>query len=171
MVASWMIPSAAVSLPRHRAKSGAGETVSMAKTQSYENHTRWLPFFHFFALPVLMINVLNTIRHLYLAPSSGTAFAVLVAAALLAVAFLARTQPLTAQDRLIRLEMRLRLQRLLPAELMARFDELSVKQLIAMRFACDAEMAELVTTVLKDNPDQKTIKKMIKQWVPDHLRV
>lgn len=143
----------------------------MAAVQSYENHTRWLPAFHFFALPVLLLNVLNAIRHLYLAPSRGTAFAVVVAAALLAVCFLARTQALAAQDRLIRLEMRLRLQALLPADLMARFGELTVEQLVGLRFASDGEMAELVSAVLKDNIPQKEIKKRIRQWVPDHVRV
>ena len=143
----------------------------MATVQSYKNHTRWLPPFHFFAVPVLLINLLNTIRHLYLAPSRSTAFAVLVAAAILAACFLARTQALAAQDRLIRLEMRLRLQALLPTDLQARFNDLTVKQLVGLRFAGDAEMADLVRTVLKDNTQQAEIKKMIKQWVPDHVRV
>lgn len=143
----------------------------MAAVQNYQNHTRWLPAFHFFAIPVLLVNVLNAIRHLYLAPSRGTAFAVVVAAALLTVCFLARTQALAAQDRLIRLEMRLRLQALLPADLAARFDELSVKQLVGLRFASDAEMEELVRTVLNEKTEQKEIKKRIRQWVPDHVRV
>ncbi len=143
----------------------------MATVQSYKSHTRWLPAFHFFALPVLLINFLNSIRHVYYGPTRHTAFAVVVAAALLTVCFLARTQAVAAQDRLIRLEMRLRLQALLPADLQARFDDLTVKQLVGLRFAGDAEMADLVRTVLKDNTEQKEIKKMIKQWVPDHVRV
>lgn len=143
----------------------------MADVQTYKNHTRWLPPFHFFALPVLLLHVLNEIRHLYYGPNRSTAFAVIVAAAILAVAFLARTQALTAQDRLIRLEMKLRLAALLPADLMARFSELTVSQLVGLRFASDAEMPDLIRTVLKDNTKQADIKKAIKQWVPDTYRV
>jgi hypothetical protein len=139
--------------------------------QSYKSHTRWLPAFHFFALPVLLVNTINELRHLYLAPSRGTAFAALVAAAILTTCFLARIQALTAQDRLIRLEMRLRLQTLLPAELMARFNDLTVQQLVGLRFASESELPDLVRTVLKDGTKQSEIKKMIKQWVPDRVRV
>ena len=90
---------------------------------------------------------------------------------MLTVAFLARTQALQAQNRLIRLEMRLRLQPLLPADLYARFNDLTVAQLVALRFASDGEMSELVRTVLKDGTKQADIKKMIKQWQPDYVRV
>lgn len=143
----------------------------MADVQSYKNHTRWLPAFHFFAVPVLLINLLNEARHLYAAPSRAAVFAVLVAAALLTVCFLSRTQALAAQDRVIRLEMRLRLLGVLPADLQPRINDLSVSQLVGLRFAGDAELPELVRTVLKDNTRQREIKKLIKQWVPDRVRV
>jgi hypothetical protein len=139
--------------------------------QSYKNHTRWLPAFHFFAVPVLLINTINELRHLVANPSRGAAWTAIVAAALLTVAFLARTQSLQAQNRVIRLEMRLRLQQLLAADLMNRFNELTVPQLVALRFASDAELPELVRTVLKDGTKQADIKKMIKQWEPDYVRV
>lgn len=139
--------------------------------QSYKSHTRWLPAFHFFAVPVLLINTINEGRHLFANPSRSTAFAFVVAAAILTVAFLARIQALTAQDRLIRLEMRLRLQPLLPAELYARFNDLTVSQLVGLRFASDGEMTELVRTVLKDGTKQSDIKKMIKDWQADYVRV
>lgn len=139
--------------------------------QSYKNHVRWLPAFHFFAAPVLLINTINEGRHLYAAPSRGSAFAFVVAAAILTVGFLARTQALTAQDRLIRLEMRLRLQPLLPADLYARFNDLTTPQLVALRFASDGEMADLMRTVLKDGTKQGDIKKLIKQWEGDYVRV
>lgn len=138
--------------------------------QSYKSHTRWLPAFHFFAIPVLLINTVNELRHLYEAPSRTTALAALVAAALLTTCFLARIMALTAQDRLIRLEMRLRLQGLAP-DLMARFNDLGVRELVALRFASDAELPELVRSVLKDHPKPAEIKKMIKQWEADHVRV
>lgn len=143
----------------------------MASVQSYSSHTRWLPAFHFFAIPVLLIHVINEMRHLYLTPSRSTAFAVLVAAAILTTCFLARTMALTAQDRLIRLEMRLRLAGLLPPDLNARFNELTRGQLVALRFASDAELPELVRTTLNNKPSQREIKKMIKQWEADHIRV
>lgn len=139
--------------------------------QSYKNHVRWLPAFHFFAAPVLLINTINEFRHVYQNPTRSTWFAAVVAAAILTVAFLARIQALTAQDRLIRLEMRLRLQPLLPADLYARFNDLAVPQLVALRFASDGEMADLVRTVLKDGTKQGEIKKMIKQWQADYVRV
>jgi hypothetical protein len=139
--------------------------------QSYKNHVRWLPAFHFFAVPVLTINAVLELQQLYANPSRGTAFAALVAAALLTVAFLSRTQALQAQNRLIRLEMRLRLQPLLPADLMGRFNELTVPQLVALRFASDGELPDLIRTVLRDGTKQADIKKMIKQWEPDYVRV
>lgn len=143
----------------------------MADAQSYKKHTRWLPPFHFFVLPVLLLYVLNEIRHVYSAPSRSTAFALVVAMAIMATAVLARLQALAAQDRLIRLEMKLRLAVLLPADLMARFTELTVSQLVGLRFASDAELPDLIRTVLKDGTKQADIKKAIKQWVPDTYRV
>ena len=138
--------------------------------QSYQHHTRWLPPFHFFAVPVLLINTINEFRHVYNDPTRSTAFAAVVAAAILTVAFLTRIQALAAQDRVIRLEMRLRLQALAP-DLMARFNDLTVQQLVGLRFASDSELPDLVRTVLKDGTKQSEIKKMIKQWVPDPVRV
>lgn len=143
----------------------------MASEQSYKNHTRWLPAFHFFAAPVLLLNTLNAIRHLYNDPNRSTAFQVLVAAAILTTLFLARIMALTAQDRLIRLEMRLRLQGLLPPDLNSRFNELTKSQLVALRFASDAELPELCRTALNEKTSQRDIKKMIKRWETDHIRV
>ena len=138
--------------------------------QSYQHHTRWLPPFHFFAVPVLLINTINEFRHVYNDPTRSTAFAAVVAAAILTVAFLTRIQALAAQDRVIRLEMRLRLQALAP-DLMARFNDLTVQQLVGLRFASDSELPDLVRTVLKDGTKQADIKKMIKHWEPDYVRV
>ena len=143
----------------------------MADIQTYKNHTRWLPPFHFFAAPVLLVNVFYQARNLYVAPSGAAGFALLVAAALLTTAFLARTQALAAQDRVIQLEMRLRLQGLLPTDLQGRVRDLSVAQLVGLRFASDGELPDLVRAALKDNLSQSDIKKAIKQWVPDTTRV
>lgn len=143
----------------------------MANVQSYKNHTRWFAPFHFFALPVLLINVLYEGRNVYMEPSRGTVYTLVVAAALFMSCLLGRVQALAAQDRVIRLEMRLRMQALLPADQMARFNDLTVRQLVALRFAGDAELPDLVRTALKDKTKEGDLKKMIKQWVPDHVRV
>ena len=118
------------------------------RQQNYSNHVRWLPPFHFFAAPVLIANVLNALRHLFLAPSVSTAFAAVVAAAILTAAVLAREMANTVQNRVIRLEMRLRLAQLLPADLQARIPDLTRQQLVALRFAGDAELPALVRDVL-----------------------
>jgi hypothetical protein len=139
--------------------------------QTFRNHARLLPAFHFFVLPVLFFNVVNALRHLLLAPSLSTAFAVLVAAALVTLAFTARLMALKVQDRVIRLEMRMRLGEILPAELRARVADLSPAQLVALRFACDAEKGDLVREVLEGKlQTQKEIKMRVKQWQGDWLR-
>jgi hypothetical protein len=139
--------------------------------QSYRKHTRFLPAFHFFVIPVLLINLLNSIRHVWRDPSLHFGWEMLVAAALLGTAFLARIQALTVQDRVIRLEMRLRLRGILPAELQPNIDQLTRRQLVALRFASDAEMAELVRGVLAGKlTTAKDIKMTIKNWQGDWLR-
>ncbi|MBK7596534.1 MAG: hypothetical protein IPJ11_15160 [Gemmatimonadetes bacterium] len=100
-----------------------------------------------------------------------TVLAAVVAFALIVLAVSARTMALTVQNRVIRLEEHLRMQRLLPADLQARIGELSVGQLVALRFASDAELPELTRTVLTQGiTDKKAIKRMITTWRPDHLR-
>jgi hypothetical protein len=139
--------------------------------QTYENHVRWLPPFHFFVLPVLLLNALNAIRHVWLTPTRSTGFALLVAVALLMLALLARAMAVTVQDRVIRLEMRLRLRECLPVDLHARINELTPKQLAALRFASDAEMADIVRDVLAGTlTTPKTIKRRVKDWQSDFLR-
>lgn len=139
--------------------------------QTYRNHVRWLPPFHFFVLPVLLVNALNAIRHVWLAPSRSTGLALLVAVALLMLALLARAMAITVQDRVIRLEMRLRLRECLPADLVAHIPELTPKQLVALRFASNAEMVEMVRDVLAGKlASQKEIKMRVRDWQADFLR-
>ncbi len=139
--------------------------------QSYQKHARWLPGFHFFVMPVLLVNLLNEIRHLWMDPSRHFMWQVLFAAALLGAAFLSRIQALTVQDRVIRLEMRLRLRGVLPPDLQANIDALTHRQLVALRFASDAEMADLVRDVLAGKlSTSKDIKMRIKNWQADWLR-
>ena len=139
--------------------------------QSYQHHARWLPGFHFFAAPVLLVNVINEMRHLYFDQTRHALWMVIVAAALLTVAFLSRIQALTVQDRVIRLEMRLRLRGILPPDLHPSIDGLTHRQLVALRFASDAEMAELVRGVVAGKlASSKDIKSQIKSWQSDRLR-
>jgi hypothetical protein len=139
--------------------------------QNYKDHARWLPAYHFFVIPVLLANVLNAVRHVYLYPVRSTVFALIVAVALMMLGLLSRTMTLTVQDRLIRLEMRLRLRESLPVELRARIGDLTPKQLVALRFAGDDEMADLVREVLGGGLQTgKDIKLRVKNWQPDFLR-
>jgi hypothetical protein len=139
--------------------------------QTYQNHTRLFPAYHFFVLPVLLLYALNAIRHLIFDPSLSTAFAMVVAFALLTFALVTRVQTLTVQDRVIRLEMQLRLGGLLPPDLASRVDQIGVKQLVALRFASDAELPDLVREVLGGScGSPKAIKQRVKSWRPDFLR-
>ena len=141
------------------------------RVQNYKNHAAFLPPFHFFVLPVLLVHFLNQIRHLYLAPSRATAWAVVVALALAMLALYARVMALKVQDRVIRLEMRMRLAGLLPPELQSRITELTPQQLVALRFACDAEMPGLVREVLEGRlKTSKEIKLRVRDWQADWLR-
>ncbi|MBP6444295.1 MAG: hypothetical protein KA267_09765 [Gemmatimonadales bacterium] len=140
-------------------------------SQSFSNHARYFPPFHFFATPVLMVYFVYTIRVASEVRTWPTVLAAVVAFALIVLAVSARTMALTVQNRVIRLEEQLRMQRLLPADLQARIGELSVGQLVALRFASDAELPELTRTVLTQGiTDKKAIKRMITTWRPDHLR-
>ena len=139
--------------------------------QTYQNHTRFFPPFHFVAAPILLVYFINELRHVWLNPSRSTAFAALVAFGLLAATFASRLMALKVQDRVIRLEERARMRELLPADLVARIGELRPHQLVALRFAGDAELPALVRDVLAGKyPKQKDIKLAIKAWKGDYLR-
>lgn len=141
-------------------------------TQNYASHRRWIPTFHFFALPVLLINVFVTGVQFAKNPHPITAWLVVVAIALFIGVFELRGMPLRAQDRIIRIEERARLDRLVPADLRGRIGELTAAQLVAIRFAPDDEVPDLTRRAL--NGDLKTqgdIKRAIRNWRADHLRV
>jgi hypothetical protein len=144
----------------------------MAEQQNYSNHGRFFPPFHFFAAPVLLANfVWSIVRLKHLGYSPYAIFSVVVAAALVVTLLVARLMALKVQDRVIRLEERLRYQRLLPTDLQSRIDDFTVNQLVSLRFASDAELPGLARKVLDDKiNDRKTIKQMIKVWKPDYLR-
>jgi hypothetical protein len=141
------------------------------RAQDYKSHTRLLPPFHFFVLPVLLVNLINSLRHLYMMPTLSTGFGVVLAAALLMVALLSRTMALSVQDRVIRLEMQLRLRHLLPPDLQTQINALSPRQLVALRFASDGELPDLVRDVLAGKLiTSKDIKTHVKSWQADWLR-
>jgi hypothetical protein len=140
-------------------------------TQTYASHRRFIPAFHFFALPVLLINVGVTAVRLARDPGVATAWSVVVAVALFLAVFLLRGMPLRAQDRIIRLEERTRLDKLVPADLRGRIGELTPAQLVAIRFAPDDEVPELMRRTLNGElKTQNDIKRAIRNWRADHLR-
>ena len=140
--------------------------------QNFENHVRLVPPFHFFVLPVLALNAVWSIARVV---RGGFSFDgaewILASFAILLAALLGRMFALSVQNRVIRLEERLRMERLLPADLQPRIGELSCGQLIALRFASDLELPERARKVLTDKiQDGKAIKKMVKNWRADYLR-
>ena len=142
------------------------------KTQTLATHRRYIPIFHFFALPVLFLNVFVVGSYFWRDPRFITGWALLVAIALAVGIAWSRFMPLRAQDRIIRLEERARLERLLPGDLRGRVGELTERQLIAIRFAPDDEVPNLTRRTL--NGELKSpgdIKRAIHSWRPDYFRV
>jgi hypothetical protein len=143
----------------------------MPETQNFKNHAKFVPLFHFVALPILALNFIWTLRVAITVRSYGSIILFLVSIALILIAFCSRRFALIVQDRVIRLEMQLRLARLLPADLQASIPALTVVQLVSLRFASDGELPGLVRKVLNDKiNDRKAIKQMIQNWQPDNLR-
>lgn len=146
--------------------------MSSEPTQSFANHTRWVPGYHFATTLFALIFLLWSIWHAISTRSVDAHFEMIGAFALFGTTWYTRVFPLKAQDRVIRLEEQLRMERLLPTDLRARAGELSARQLIALRFASDAELPELVRWVLTENvTDIKLIKQRIRTWRPDTHRV
>jgi hypothetical protein len=140
--------------------------------QNFKNHTKLVPAFHFYTLGILLINFGWSIYRWRAAEFSiDGLWGILVAVALFLLAFYTRTFAMKVQDRVIRLEERLRYERLLPADLQARSAELDIHQIVALRFACDAELPALARKVLDEKMNErKAIKQQIKNWRPDYLR-
>jgi hypothetical protein len=140
--------------------------------QSFQNHAKWYPPFHFFVVPVFVTNFVWSIFRWRAAEYSLGAFeSMVMALALVVFMFTARLMALKVQDRVIRLEERLRMERLLPADLKGRIGEFSCGQLVAMRFASDAELPGLARKVLDEKlTERKAIKRLVQNWRADHLR-
>ena len=149
----------------------------MAETgvQVFANHRRWDPWYHFFLAPVVTISFFvalwGFIKSLSGGFSAWAAWNVIVWAAAVALTVIARNYPLKVQDRIIRLEERLRLATLLDGSLKARIGELDERQLVGLRFAPDAEVPALVKAALDEKLSGEEIKKRIQNWRPDTFRV
>jgi hypothetical protein len=148
------------------------------KPQSAASHTRWDPPFHFFILPIFLLGLILTLIHFFAHITHGDmhdhihAFLlILLALAFLLLAFKVRLYSLKVQDRVIRLEERLRLMQLMPEPLRARIPELTEDQLCGLRFASDGEVAKLAERAMNEKMSRSDIKKAIKTWRPDYWRV
>ena len=140
--------------------------------QTYANHTRWQPTFHFFVAPVMVINFIWSIVEFVMAPGWNSGRWTVVSLALVVLAFLVRLNPLKTQDRIIRLEENLRYQQVLSPALQQQTSTLRPGQIIALRFAPDDELEELLSAALAGkltSPAQ--IKQAIKNWRSDTFRV
>lgn len=146
--------------------------------QTYANHTRFDPPFHFFLAPVFLLAVVLSLIHFFAHFTHSDfrenfhAFLLIVLAfALVTMLLKTRLYALKVQDRVIRLEERLRLTQLLSEPLRSRIPELTVDQLIGLRFASDPEVPKLVERALNEKLNRKQIKQAIQNWRPDYWRV
>jgi hypothetical protein len=151
--------------------SEGGFPMANTKPQSYANHARLDPPFHFFLAPLLIIAVILSIMSLVRHHDLDSTLWLLLAIGLFLTAGKARSYALKAQDRIIRLEERLRLSLLLTDAARPRIAELTEPQLIGLRFASDAELPALAMRALNENLTKKQIKMAIQSWRPDTFRV
>jgi len=139
--------------------------------QNFKNHTRFDPAFHFFLVPLTFILLIWSFVHHFKVKTLESFFVGMAFFLLLVAIFITRTYSLKVQDRVIRLEERLRLQSLAGAALLARIPELTKGQLVALRFASDGELTALATKALDEKLEPKQIKALIQNWRGDFLRV
>lgn len=142
-----------------------------ASSQNFSNHTRFDPAFHFFLLPVALASLITTIVRTIKAPTGVNIWLIVVALAAFVAIGKTRGYALKVQDRVIRLEERLRLLSVLPEPLRSRIGELTDTQLIGLRFASDGELPALVQRAIAEQLSRKDIKKSVTNWRPDTARV
>ena len=152
--------------------------MSQKTPQTYANHTRFDPLFHFFLLPVFALGLILSLIHFFyhlresdMRDNIHSFLLIVLAVALLTLVLKVRFYALKLQDRIIRLEERLRLTQLLSEPLRSRIPELTEGQLCGLRFASDAEVPKLVERALNEKLTRKDIKQSIQQWRPDYWRV
>jgi hypothetical protein len=142
-----------------------------ATAQVYTNHRRVFPLFHFVAMPILVGNLGVVVAHLVKRPSLWNGWLVVLSVGLVAGLLASRSSALMVQNRVIGLEMRLRLAAILPAELRMRIPELRMRQLIGLRFAADDELPALVERCLRGELETAdAVKRAVRDWRPDFLR-
>jgi hypothetical protein len=145
--------------------------MSESTPQSFKNHGRFDPAFHFVLFFVVILNLVYAGIHLYRQQTISAAWYLVLSLVVFIPLFKLRTYPLKVQDRVIRLEERLRLQALAPEEWHAQIYRLTEDQLIGLRFAADEEVVELAKQALEGNLSRKQIKERIKDWRPDEWRI
>ena len=139
--------------------------------QTYANHARWVPLYHFVCAPIFLLNLLWSVYRLVTAFSAETAATAVLAFALTCTFLFARTFAIKVQDRIIRLEERMRMRELLPDDLQPHINDFAPGQLIALRFASDAELPDLARAALAENiTDRKALMQRIQSWRPDYQR-
>ena len=143
----------------------------MSDQQSYASHARFVPAFHFLTFFLVLGNLVFAVPHLWRHREPGAVAYLGMSVALMLMFLYLRTFATGNQDRIIRLEETLRMERLLPADLKARIGELTTSQLVGLRFASDGELADLVRQALDKKLSRKAIKSAVKSWRPDLQRV
>lgn len=139
--------------------------------QVYANHRRIDPPYHYAVLGLSLVNLVAMLVAFIRHPGLASAWIFVMSAVLVLFVVKVRSYALHNQDRIIRLEERLRLERLLPEDLRARIPELRLNQLVGLRFASDAEVADRMREALAENLDLEAIKKRVQTWRPDTFRV
>jgi hypothetical protein len=145
--------------------------MASASQQTYANHIRRDPLFHFVLLPALLISWVAGVRLFVQHPRFVTFWGIVFVTAVIITALKARLYALKVQDRVIRLEEQLRLTRLLPVSQQGQIAKLSEEQLIGLRFASDEELPALAERALTEHLSSRDIKKSVKNWRPDNWRV
>jgi hypothetical protein len=145
--------------------------MSNGAAQAYATHRRWVPMYHFVASALLFASLVYAVWNAISSLSLQSVMYLVLVLAVIIVFFYSRTFPLAVQDRLIRLEERMRLERVLPETLRRRIHDFTTGQLVGLRFASDAELPALAQRVLDENlQDREQIKREIAQWRADHQR-
>jgi cell division protein FtsL len=145
--------------------------MSEKNPQNYENHAKFIPVFHYIALPLLLVNFFGALFRVTQEISFYTFNGVGLAISLIVVAVFTRLFALKAQDRVIRLEEQIRMQTFLPDALKAHVGRLTMGQIVALRFASDEELVDLTQDALDQNTSPNALKQAVKNWRPDYDRV
>lgn len=140
--------------------------------QSFDSHAKMVPLYHYWATALLIAPIVYFLIQTVTSFSIANLMLLSLAIGVIIVGLFSRVFPLGVQDRVIRLEERMRMERVLPQELKPRINEVSTDHLIGLRFASDEELADLVRRVLDGElATRKDVKAAIKSWRPDHQRI